>query len=119
VDDAESFVRDAINDGEWHGSAIVKEAGIKEGHRRRTLERAVVDLDVEVKEEGFPRRTYWRLPQSRHDGWRGSDANSVGAIDGGTANPDQQTVLDGAKFCSQSNDAMNSETARLDDGGAS
>src|SRR5262249_2012141 len=61
--DAASFIRDALEDGEWHASADVKAAGIQEGHKRRTVERAALEeVGVDVKEEGYPRRSFWRLP---------------------------------------------------------
>ncbi|MGH3374749.1 MAG: AAA family ATPase [Actinoallomurus sp.] len=43
-------------------SAEAKTAGKDEGHAERTLQRALKDLDVIVVKEGFPAKTYWKLP---------------------------------------------------------
>jgi AAA domain len=50
---------------DWRSSADVKEAGAAVGHRERTVQRALSELVeakiAEVKEEGYPKRSYWRL----------------------------------------------------------
>jgi RecA-family ATPase len=44
-------------------SRDVKTAGQKEGHALRTIQRARDKLRVVVRQNGFPRQTYWELPQ--------------------------------------------------------
>jgi putative DNA primase/helicase len=51
--------------GEWQLGADVKEDGERKKHTPRTLQRAfhkmVDDDEAELKKEGFPPRSYWRL----------------------------------------------------------
>lgn len=62
IDDAEAFVRDLLEDGDWHASADVKTAALNEQHKRRTIERAATErLGVEIDKRDFPRATWWRL----------------------------------------------------------
>ena len=44
-------------------SKDVKNAGQKEGHSQRSIERATRQLRVVVREKGFPRQTFWEMPQ--------------------------------------------------------
>ncbi|ORW25171.1 hypothetical protein AWC19_08260 [Mycobacterium palustre] len=44
-------------------SRDVKAAGQKEGHSLRTIQRAREKLRVVVREKGFPRQSFWELPQ--------------------------------------------------------
>lgn len=61
--EAIEFLRDALADGDWHDSAGLKTlAPVSEP----TLKRAAQELRVEYDSRGFPRSTYWRLPQSDH-----------------------------------------------------
>jgi hypothetical protein len=52
---------DELADGDWHESQGIKERGEAEGVSERTLQRAFSTLGCEVKREGFPAVTYWRL----------------------------------------------------------
>jgi hypothetical protein len=61
-DDAKTYLRAALNDGEWHDSAGLKTLS---KFNERMLQRAARSLDVESSRRGFPSSTYWRLPQSR------------------------------------------------------
>jgi hypothetical protein len=44
-------------------SRDVKDAARKEGRAQRTIERAAQKLRVIKQSKGFPRQTYWELPQ--------------------------------------------------------
>jgi hypothetical protein len=44
-------------------SRDVKDAGRKEGHSQRSIERAAQKLRVVARSEGFPRQTFWSMPQ--------------------------------------------------------
>jgi len=57
--DAAEFLSVHLADGDWHDSKEVKAAGVRAGHSERTLQRALGA--VEVRKEGFPPRTVWRL----------------------------------------------------------
>jgi hypothetical protein len=58
------FLRDALADGEWHDSLGLKALAAAKRIAERTLKRAAAELDVEYDSRGFPRSTWWRLPQS-------------------------------------------------------
>jgi hypothetical protein len=64
LDEAAAFLRDTLQDGDWHDSdGLVKLAG---GSRisERTLRRAALEeLGVEHERRGFPSSTWWRLPR--------------------------------------------------------
>lgn len=60
------FLVRALRGGEWHPSSDVKRAAEAEGIKERTIQRAASDIEIEYVSRGFPRETYWRLPQSRH-----------------------------------------------------
>jgi AAA domain len=66
----------------WHDGGELKVAAEEAGHRTRTLQRAFGELVAEgageVKEEGFPRRTYW-LIRSRAKGSGATDGPTGGA----------------------------------------
>jgi hypothetical protein len=66
LDQAEGWLRDVLADDEWHESAGIKRLAAAVGIAERTLQRAFSDLEVEDESRGFPRSTWWRLPQSRH-----------------------------------------------------
>jgi Bifunctional DNA primase/polymerase, N-terminal/AAA domain len=60
---------------EWQRSALVKDQAKKDGHATRTVQRAFSRMEekgeAELREEGFPAHSAWRLavapsPQSRH-----------------------------------------------------
>jgi hypothetical protein len=44
-------------------SKDAKAAGRKDGHSQRSIERAAQKLRVVTESEGFPRQTFWSLPQ--------------------------------------------------------
>jgi RecA-family ATPase len=44
-------------------SRDVKDAGRKEGHSQRGIERAAQELRIKIREKGFPRQTFWEMPQ--------------------------------------------------------
>src|SRR5439155_24214386 len=62
VNDAESFLCEALADRDWHASAELKKVS---DFNERMLQRAAKVLGIEFKSEGFPAQTFWRLPQSR------------------------------------------------------
>jgi hypothetical protein len=64
TDTAVGFLRDALADGDWHDSLGLKALAGARRIAERTLKRAAVELDVEYESRGFPRSTWWRLPQS-------------------------------------------------------
>jgi hypothetical protein len=74
--------------GAWHNSGEIKAEAEEAGHKTRTLKRAFGTLlkegAGEVKEEGFPRHTYWRI----HSGAKGSDET-----DGPNSGPTGQTRI--------------------------
>lgn len=74
-------------------SADVKKAAHGAGFSDRTLQRARQKLRVEFKQEGFPRITYWSLPDSRASG----ATSEVRAREGGTTGPGGTTGADQAK----------------------
>ena len=66
VERRDAWLEEALADGDWHDSAGLKKLAASAGINERTLQRAAKDLDVEHESRGFPRSTWWRLPQSRH-----------------------------------------------------
>ena len=64
-DEARDWLIGQLGDGDWHLSAGVKEEGERRKHRPRTLQRALQKMaeegEAEVRKEGFPPRSYWRL----------------------------------------------------------
>jgi hypothetical protein len=64
VKDAEDWLRDfLVGMGGCAASAKVKDAAEEAGHATRTLGRARQNLHIEAKSEGFPRVTYWCVPE--------------------------------------------------------
>jgi AAA domain len=59
---AKQFLAEALADGDWHASDDLKEAAEADGIAVRTLKRAAQDLGYEYKGEGYPYKTWWRLP---------------------------------------------------------
>jgi AAA domain len=112
-EDAISFVQDMLGDGDWHPSADVKRDGLKEGHKRRTIERAADDVGVEVKQEGFPRRTSWRLPQSRQTGMASLASKAPGATGATDSDPDEAGDSGTSEKGNLSSDAIPRDMARL------
>jgi hypothetical protein len=62
ADEAVVFLRDALDDGEWHDSLGLKALASARRVSERTLKRAAADLEVEYERRGFPSSTWWRLP---------------------------------------------------------
>lgn len=69
-------------------SKDVKKAARDAGFSERTLARARASLAVKVISEGFPRESFWSLPEPPSDASPDSDATPpVGARGGGTTGP--------------------------------
>jgi putative DNA primase/helicase len=72
------LLADVLGDRDWHRGSTVKDAAKRAGISHRTLQRAAKDAGIEYDERGFPKVTWWRLPQSRQgdgatvapNGWR-------------------------------------------------
>lgn len=62
---ANEVLADVLGDGEWHRSSEVRGEAKRRNIAVRTLQRAAKQASVDTDERGFPRITYWRLPQSR------------------------------------------------------
>jgi AAA domain-containing protein len=62
VEIAAEWLADELADGEWHGSREVKASARAADIRERTLQRAMRQLGVEDRREGFPAVSEWRLP---------------------------------------------------------
>lgn len=90
---AVKFLEHALADREWHDSAGLKTLAGATGISERTLRRASQLLDVETESRGFPRSTYWRLPQPGQSGHAFSP--SFGPTGEEPANPHEQAVLPG------------------------
>jgi hypothetical protein len=77
-DAATDWLRDYLTETDRAPSKEVKKAARDAGFSERTLQRARAALKIAVTPEGFPRQSYWSLPNR-------SDATSdVGARGGGT-----------------------------------
>lgn len=64
TDEAADWLLDfLVAHGRTAESAKVKEAGKDAGHKEATLKRASSRLGVESESVGFPRRTWWTLPE--------------------------------------------------------
>ncbi len=63
-DEATGWLGDYLTEQGRASSADVKTAARKERIAERTLKRAAQNLKVTYTEEGFPRRTFWTLPDS-------------------------------------------------------
>lgn len=63
-------------------SRVVKQAGLKVGHKERTIERAAKAIRVVVESRGFPRQTYWSLASQGNvvDGEVVSDATATNPV---------------------------------------
>ena len=61
---AEGWLEDFLTLNPGTASQEVKNEARKYGHSERTLQRAAKALNVQSREEGFPRRTYWSLGPS-------------------------------------------------------
>ena len=59
---AVTFLATALDDGDWHDSAGLKELAGAQGISDRTLKRAAAEIEVEQERRGFPSSTWWRLP---------------------------------------------------------
>jgi len=64
-DDAADWLRDRLSDtGGTAPSKEIKDAARKAGHQVRTLQRARDQLGIVVESSGFPRISYWSLPDA-------------------------------------------------------
>jgi hypothetical protein len=62
LDEAAAWLEDwLMSVGGRDDSVAVKKAGLLAGHSARTLGRARLKLDLQVSNEGFPRKTYWGM----------------------------------------------------------
>jgi hypothetical protein len=61
-DIAAEWLADELADGTWHPACEIKEAARAAGITEKTLRRARERLGVEVRREGFPSVSEWRLP---------------------------------------------------------
>jgi RecA-family ATPase len=59
---ARRWLRERLEDEEWHESSPLKEEAHADGIVERTLKRAKAELHVEDLRSGFPSTTKWRLP---------------------------------------------------------
>jgi len=59
---ARRWLREKLEDKEWHDSGPLKEEAEAEGIAERTLKRAKAELHVDDRRSGFPSTTKWRLP---------------------------------------------------------
>lgn len=63
-------------------SANIKRAGSAAGHHAEALRRARSKLCLEVRSEGFPRKTFWSLPETvASPGGESSPTNTIDATD--------------------------------------
>ena len=74
--EAEAWLEAALDDGDWHDSAGLKE--LAQQFSERTFQRAAKDINVETDRRGFPSSTWWRLPESRHPSTTRSGATAEG-----------------------------------------
>jgi len=65
VSEAQIWLEDYLSEHQPAPSKAVKDEGRGEGFSASAIERAARRIGVVTKSEGFPRRTYWSLPQSR------------------------------------------------------
>ena len=73
--EAAEWLADYLSDeGTACPSAAIKLEGKKAGHSADALKRARQRLRITCESLGFPRRTYWQLPQSEHARARGDPA---------------------------------------------
>ncbi len=63
-DEATAWLEDYLTENRRPKSSDVKAASGRQKIRERTLQRAAKDLKVVYSQEGFPRVTYWNLPDS-------------------------------------------------------
>jgi hypothetical protein len=76
VADASEWLSDYIESADGSAdSAKVKQAGARAGHATRTLHRARERLNLIVKPQGFPRRTFWELPPTNGYHPEGADSD--------------------------------------------
>jgi archaellum biogenesis ATPase FlaH len=81
VSEAQAWLEDHLSGHQAARSKEVKDAGREEGFSESAIERAARKLGVVSKSEGFPRVTFWSLPQSRHQPTRIDDTEATDATD--------------------------------------
>jgi hypothetical protein len=113
LDDAVGFLRDELDDDEWHPRADVVSAARRDGIAKRTLERAFKKLRGISERHGFPSCASWRLPvaptplgATENDAtWRDCES-PVTTRDSATSPPDlRQAPILGATETSSAPDA--------------
>lgn len=80
VEIAAEWLADELADGEWHGSREVKASARAADIRERTLQRAMRQLGVEDRRDGFPAVSEWRLPVAP-GGVGGTSSGAPGATE--------------------------------------
>ena len=81
---APGWLEDYLSEHQPVWSKEVKDAARREDFSVSAIDRAARKIGVEFKEEGYPRRTYWSLPQSRqhpHQGPKGGVTDATDATD--------------------------------------
>ena len=81
---AGDWLADELADGEWRKAAEIKARAKADGIAERTLQRALKRLGVEVRREGFPAVSEWRLTVAPH---------TAGATDTSTPGATGQTRI--------------------------
>ncbi|MBC7679491.1 MAG: AAA family ATPase, partial [Pseudorhodobacter sp.] len=114
-DGAAAWLEDYLTEHAKAPSKDVKVAARREQISDRTLQRAAQQVRVEYVQEGFPRSTYWRLPDSHATTGttdpRHSDRGATGAT--GATGPDLHEHTDSDATESQSRQSRHgSETGR-------
>jgi RecA-family ATPase len=78
---AADWLGDELADGEWHKAGEVKASAKAAGISERTLHRARSLLEVEVRREGFPAVSEWRIAVVP---WPTGTTGTTGTTEGGT-----------------------------------
>lgn len=94
---APGWLEDYLSEHQPVWSKEVKDAARREDFSVSAIDRAARKIGVEFKEEGYPRRTYWSLPQSRqhpHQGPKGGVTDATDATDDDLRKRDDATGAD-------------------------
>jgi archaellum biogenesis ATPase FlaH len=81
VSEAQAWLEDYISEHQPVRSKDVKDAAKAEGFSGSTIDRAARKIGVEAKPEGYPRKTFWSLPQSRQHPHQPSEGDVTDATD--------------------------------------
>ncbi len=90
-DEATAWLEDYLTENRRPKSSDVKAAAGRQKIRERTLQRAAKDLKVVYSQEGFPRVTYWNLPDSLSNRGATGDRGATG-VDLGLSDPNCDSV---------------------------